>query len=99
MERYFGEIAPNPKIPPLGDLSLPPTLGGEVREVIEDRVPLPRHYFGFRAPCFGDPRLDALGSSAAPRLRPDRRRFGRASIPAWSNGLSRRSSNAWAESL
>ncbi len=64
VERYFGEIAPNPKIPPLGDMSLPPTLGGEVREVVEDRVPLPRHYFGFRAPCFGDPRLDALEIAA-----------------------------------
>ena len=64
VERYFGEIAPNPKIPPLGDLSLPATLGGEVREVTEDRVPLPRHYFGFRAPCFGDPRLDALEIAA-----------------------------------
>jgi predicted Zn-dependent peptidase len=64
VERYFGEIAPNPKIPPLGDLSLPATLGGEIREVIEDRVPLPRHYFGFRAPCFGDPRLDALEIAA-----------------------------------
>ena len=64
VERYFGEIAPNPKIPPLGDMSVPPTLGGESREVIEDRVPLPRHYFGFRAPCFGDPRLDALEVAA-----------------------------------
>jgi predicted Zn-dependent peptidase len=60
VERYFGEIAANPKIPPLGDVSLPPTLGAESREVVEDRVPLPRHYFGFRAPCFGDPRLEAL---------------------------------------
>ena len=25
-----------------------------------DRVPLPRVYFGFRAPVYGDPRLDAL---------------------------------------
>jgi predicted Zn-dependent peptidase len=64
VDRYFGEIAPNPKIPPLGDMSVPPTLGGESREVIEDRVPLPRHYFGFRAPCFGDPRLDALDVAA-----------------------------------
>jgi len=64
VERYFGEIAPNPKIPPLGDMSVPPTLGGESRQVIEDRVPLPRHYFGFRAPCFGDPRLDALEVAA-----------------------------------
>ena len=60
VERYFGGIPANPSIPPLGDLSLPPTLGGEVRETVTDRVPLPRVYFGFRAPVFGDPRLDAL---------------------------------------
>ena len=63
-EHYFGQIAPYPQIPPLGDLSVPPTLGGESRELVEDRVPLPRHYFGFRAPCFGDPRLDALEVAA-----------------------------------
>jgi predicted Zn-dependent peptidase len=60
VERYFGPIPANPNIPPLGDLSLPPILGAEAREVVEDRVPLPRHYFGFRAPVFGDPRFDAL---------------------------------------
>ena len=60
VERYFGAIPANPSIPPLGDLSLPPTLGTEVREVVKDRVPLPRIYFGFRAPVFGDRRLDAL---------------------------------------
>ncbi|HKG56875.1 MAG TPA: pitrilysin family protein, partial [Candidatus Limnocylindrales bacterium] len=59
-ERYFGPIPANSSIPPLGDLSLPPTLGGERRETVPDRVPLPRVYFGFRAPVFGDPRLDAL---------------------------------------
>ena len=59
-ERFFGAIPANPSIPPLGDLTLPPTLGGEIREVVHDRVPLPRIYFGFRAPVFGDPRLDAL---------------------------------------
>jgi predicted Zn-dependent peptidase len=60
VERYFGEIPANSSIPPLGDLSLPPTLGHEVREIVNDRVPLPRIYFGFRAPTYGDPRLDAL---------------------------------------
>jgi predicted Zn-dependent peptidase len=60
VERYFGAIPPNPSIPPLGDLSLPPILGEERREIVEDRVPLPRIYFGFRAPVFGDVRLDAL---------------------------------------
>ncbi len=57
---YFGAIPPNPAMPGLGDLTLPLTLGGEVREVVRDRVPLPRLYFAFRAPVFGDPRLDAL---------------------------------------
>jgi len=28
--------------------------------VVEDQVPLPRHFFGFRAPVMGDPRFDAL---------------------------------------
>ena len=63
-ERYFGGIPANPAIPPLGDLSLPPTLGGERRETVYDRVPLPRVYFGFRAPAYGDPRLDALDVAA-----------------------------------
>jgi predicted Zn-dependent peptidase len=60
VERYFGSIPANPSIPPLADLSLPPTLGGEVREIVRDRVPLPRVYLGFRAPAAGDTRLDAL---------------------------------------
>jgi len=64
VERYFGRIQANPAIPPLGDLSLPATLGGERREVVEDRVPLPRIFFGFRAPPFGDARLDALEVAA-----------------------------------
>jgi predicted Zn-dependent peptidase len=60
VERYFGAIPANPTIPPLGDLSLPPTLGREIRETVSDKVPLPRIYVGFRAPVYGDRRLDAL---------------------------------------
>jgi predicted Zn-dependent peptidase len=59
-EKYFGPIPPNPSIPPLPDMSLPALLGTEIRETVEDRVPLPRVYVGFRAPAFGDHRLDAL---------------------------------------
>jgi len=60
-DRYFGNIPANPALPvKLPDLSLPPTLGGEIREVVPDRVPLPRIYWGMRAPVYGDPRLDAL---------------------------------------
>ncbi|HSL34918.1 MAG TPA: pitrilysin family protein [Candidatus Limnocylindrales bacterium] len=64
VERYFGSIPANPSIPPLGDMSLPPILGEERREVVEDRVPLPRVYVAFRAPVFGDTRLDALDIAA-----------------------------------
>jgi predicted Zn-dependent peptidase len=63
-ERYFGGIPANPSIPKLGDLSLPPTLGEERREIVHDKVPLPRVYVGFRAPRFGDDRLDALDIAA-----------------------------------
>jgi predicted Zn-dependent peptidase len=64
VERYFGGIPANPSIPPLGDLSLPPTLGEERRETVMDKVPLPRVYVGYRAPAFGDTRLDALDIAA-----------------------------------
>jgi predicted Zn-dependent peptidase len=63
-ERYFGGIPANPSIPELGDLSLPARLGREIRETVHDKVPLPRVYVGFRAPAFGDPRLDALDIAA-----------------------------------
>jgi predicted Zn-dependent peptidase len=61
VRRYFGEIPMNPALPvPLPDMDLPMTLGGEIREVVMDRVPLPRIIWGFRSPLLGDPRLDAL---------------------------------------
>ncbi len=61
VERYFGSIPPNPDLPvPLPDMTLPPTLVGEIRSVIPDQVPLPRIHWAFRSPLFGDPRLDAL---------------------------------------
>ena len=64
VELYFGDIPANRAIPALGDMSLPAVLGAEVREVVEDRVPLPRHFFAFRAPILGDPRFDALEVAA-----------------------------------
>ena len=59
-EKYFGPIAPNPAIPPLPDMSLPEILGEEQRLTVEDAVPLARVYVAFRAPAFGDTRLDAI---------------------------------------
>ena len=64
VERYFGSIPANPAIPRLGDLSLPPHLGEEHREIVYDKVPLPRVYVAFRAPVYGDQRLDALDIAA-----------------------------------
>ena len=58
--RYFGRIPANPSIPPLRPSALPPLIGREVRETVPDKVPMTRIYWGFRAPPFGDRRLDAL---------------------------------------
>jgi predicted Zn-dependent peptidase len=60
VERYFGEIPASKTIPPLPSFAVAPIIGAERREVVEDRVPLTRHFFGFRAPVLGDPRFDAL---------------------------------------
>jgi predicted Zn-dependent peptidase len=60
VERYFGQIPANAAIPALADMTLAPILGTEIRELVEERVPLPRHFFAFRAPVMGDPRFDAL---------------------------------------
>jgi predicted Zn-dependent peptidase len=62
--RYFGPLAANPAIPAFDPDPLPLTLGGEIRETVPDRVPLPRIYVGFRAPRIGDPRLYALEIAA-----------------------------------
>jgi len=59
--KYFGGIPANPALPAaLPDMSLPPVIGREVRAIVPDQIPLPRIYWAFRSPVFGDPRLDAL---------------------------------------
>jgi zinc protease len=61
VRQYFGPIPANRALPiALPDMTLPATLGREIREVVPDRVPLPRIMWGMRAPLFGDPRLEAL---------------------------------------
>jgi len=58
---YFDKIPANPNLPvQLPDMTLPVRIGHEIREVVPDRVPLPRIHWGFRGPLFGDHRLDAL---------------------------------------
>jgi predicted Zn-dependent peptidase len=53
VEAYFGSIPRGAGKPPLPDMSLPPTFGRALREVVEDDVSLPRLYLAFRAPVFG----------------------------------------------
>jgi predicted Zn-dependent peptidase len=62
--RYFGPLAANAAIPTFRPHPLPLTLGGEHREIVPDRVPLPRIYVGYRAPQLGDVRLYALEIAA-----------------------------------
>jgi zinc protease len=64
VERHFGAIAPNPELPPPPDMSVPPTLGRAIREVVPDQVPLPRIYLAHRAPVFGTDEFDALDVAA-----------------------------------
>jgi len=76
VERHLGPIPANPSLPPQPDVTLDPVLmDGERREVLPDKVPLPRTYLAYRIPTFGTPGFDAievgsdvLGTGRASRL-------------------------------
>ncbi len=53
VERHFGPIPRGKGKPPLPDMTLPPTLGGPLREVVPDDVALSRLFLAFRSPVFG----------------------------------------------
>lgn len=53
VERQFGVIPRGQGRPPLPDMSVPPTFGEPLREVVPDDVMLPRLFLGFRSPPFG----------------------------------------------
>ena len=53
VERQFGQIPRGTGRPALPDMSLPPTFGEPLREVVPDDVMLPRLFLAFRAPAFG----------------------------------------------
>ncbi|MBI4545026.1 MAG: insulinase family protein [Gemmatimonadetes bacterium] len=54
IERYFGEIPAGPAVPPVpGTTGLPPRLGAEVRQVVEQDVSVPRLYLAYRIPPYG----------------------------------------------
>ena len=60
VEKHFGPIEANPAIPPGPSSEIDPLIGAEVREIVPDRVPLPRVYAGYRMPTFGTDGFDAL---------------------------------------
>ncbi|HEY8484161.1 MAG TPA: pitrilysin family protein [Longimicrobiales bacterium] len=54
VERYFGEIPPGPPPPPIpGQTAVPPVLGTELRQVVEQDISLPRLYVAYRIPPYG----------------------------------------------
>jgi len=53
VERHFAPIPRGRGKPPLPNMTLPPTLGGPLREVVPDDVVLPRLFLAFRSPVFG----------------------------------------------
>jgi zinc protease len=55
VERYFGSIPRGADIPPIpGTTELPATLGGEIRERVEQDISLARVYHAYRTPRYGD---------------------------------------------
>ena len=52
IDRWFGDIPTAERPAPLNPA--PPQLDGEIREVLEDDIRLPRIYLGYNAPPFGD---------------------------------------------
>jgi predicted Zn-dependent peptidase len=55
VERHFGPIPRGTGKPALREMKVAPTLGGAVRDVVEDDVMLPRIFIAFRTPVFGSP--------------------------------------------
>jgi predicted Zn-dependent peptidase len=53
VDRHFGPIPRGAGKPPLPDMTVPPTFGGPLREVVVDDVMLPRLFLAFRSPVFG----------------------------------------------
>ncbi|MEO8638799.1 MAG: pitrilysin family protein [Chloroflexota bacterium] len=75
VQKHFGPIAANPAIPEAPSTAVDLIIGSEVREVVPDRVPLPRIYAAYRMPVFGtdgfnalEVAVDLLGSGRASRL-------------------------------
>ena len=65
VERHFGAIPPGTGVPPLPDMSVAPTFGGPLREVVADDVMLPRIFLALRTPVFGSDQYYAASVTGA----------------------------------
>jgi zinc protease len=65
VETYFAPIPRGTGRPLLDRMELPPTLGGTLRNVVEDDVSLSRIYMAFRSPVFGSPSYYAASVTGA----------------------------------
>jgi len=61
VQKYFGPIPRGPKPPALANMSVPVSLGGEQRIVVQDPLaPAPRVYVAYRVPSAKDRRAEAV---------------------------------------
>ena len=65
VERHFGTIPRGAGMPPLPDMSVAPTFGGPLREVVADDVMLPRIFLALRSPVFGSEQYYAASVTGA----------------------------------
>jgi zinc protease len=64
IEHHFAPLPANPALPPAPDVAIPALIGTERREVVPDRVPLPRVYLAYRMPVFGTDAFEDLSVAA-----------------------------------
>jgi zinc protease len=65
IERHFGGIPRGKGKPPLPDMTLPPTYGRPLREIVPDDVMLSRMFVAFRSPVFGSDEYYAASVTSA----------------------------------
>ncbi|MEO8639454.1 MAG: pitrilysin family protein [Chloroflexota bacterium] len=75
IEKYFGPLPANPAVAPAPSTLIQTRVGAKMREIVLDRVPLPRLYIACRTPAFGsadfealEVAMDLLGTGRASRL-------------------------------
>jgi predicted Zn-dependent peptidase len=64
VERYFGGIPAKGGYPPAPPSDVPAQIGAEIREVVPDRVPVPRIFAAYRIPPFGSAGFDGVEVAA-----------------------------------